>query len=95
MLAYFEQSKINCNTIYWIIAIKAYFNEHTKNNEVKLTELCYESYILGMLGLIALDDEVCKQNYFLLHFNTTGFIRYKLYAYFLCPMKPVTGKMLH
>ena len=31
MLAYFEQSKINCNTIYWIIAIKVYSNEHTKN----------------------------------------------------------------
>jgi len=48
-----------------------------------------------MLGLIALDDESCKQNYFLLQFNIMGFIKYKLYAYLLCLMKPVTGNALH
>ena len=91
MLAYFEQSKINCNTIYWIIAIKAYFNEHTKNNEVKSTELCYKSYILGMLGLIALMMKLVSK----IISCTTGFIRYKLYAYFICLMKPVTDKIVY
>ena len=40
MWAYFKQSKINCNAIYWIIAVKACFYEHTKNNGVKSTQLC-------------------------------------------------------
>ena len=34
MLANIKQSKINCNTLYCIIANKTCFNEHTKNNEV-------------------------------------------------------------
>ena len=33
-----------------------------------------------MLGLIASDDEACRQKYFLLQFNITGFIGSKLYA---------------
>jgi len=60
-----------------------------------MTGPCHESYISSMLGLISLDDELCKQNYFLLQFNIMGFIKYKLYAYLLCLMKPVTGNALH
>ena len=57
----------------------------------QLTLLLYNR----QMGLFALDDEACKQNYFLLQFNITGFIRYKLYTYILCLIKPVTSNKLH
>ena len=125
MRAYFKQSKINCNAIYWINAVKACFDEHTKNTKwnwqnfvlvscvLRQAHECRERqlvtitvtpindnssrccYITGMMGLFALDDEACTQNYFLLQFNITGFIRYKLYTYLLCLIKPVTSNKLH
>ena len=33
MQAYSKQSKIDCNAIYWINAVKACFDEHTKNTK--------------------------------------------------------------
>ena len=53
-----------------------------------------------MLWLIALDDEACRQKYFLLRFNITGFIGSKLYAWRLkmadwCPAMPLSGRTAH
>ena len=46
MQAHFKQSKINCNTIYWINAVKACFDEHTKNTKSNWQDFVLMSWVL-------------------------------------------------